>query len=275
MELNDIPKPPSEKSSTRELIINILSMRSNLTGKEISNTLKKEFSKSVTYQAVHKELKALLGERMLLKDDKRYSLNPKWVEKISDYVSGLPKKPSPSLKLELEEKGVSSQSFERREDFARFCVEEFLALPSGGKDTICFLQHLWPAVSFSEKDIGLLREFFSKNKYILIGQYDTPMDIISKNFFEDIGAKVILGIRLGSEADIIVHGDCVGYFHLEPKFKKNMRRLFKLNKKFEKINLMKFLKPISFLKFPMDVVVVQNQAVAKKIRAQGIQYLRK
>lgn len=92
------------------------------------------------------------------------------------------------------------------------------------------------------------------------------MDLIGKNFFEGLGAKVLLGVPLSFEADFVVHGDYVGQFFFDLDGKRNWDSLCRLNKKFEQINLVNFLKPISFLKFPIDIIVVKHPPLAEKLR---------
>jgi hypothetical protein len=277
MHLDDLPKPVGDKASTREIILNILSVKKGLTSKEISNIIKREFSKNVSYQAVHKELKELCEEKIILKENRRYTINSEWVEKISDYIDKFSKSQSEtsSFRNEMEEKGVYTKHFSKSMEMGRFCIADFLALDAEGKDTVCFWRHLWPPIGFSDDEAEKLRELFAKNNYIMLGQFDTPMDIICKNFFEGAGAKVFLGIPLSFEVDIVVHGGYVGYFHFEMHGKKNWDMLCRLNKKFDKINLMNFLKPMSAMKYPIDVVVVKNPALAENIRTYAKEHIKK
>lgn len=270
MDLNDLPKQASRKTGTRDLIINILSLKGSATSKEVYNSLVKEFSKNVSYQAVHKVLQELLTEEAVIKKDRNYSINPEWVEKLRTYVGGLSgEETHEPLEAELEQKKVVFRNYDKPMGVGRFCVNEFLQLPSKGLETICFWYHMWPFIAFSDEEVEVMKEIFSRNQYVLLSEFDTPMDIFAKNFFEGIDGRVVLGIPLSFEFDVVVHGDYVGYFHFDLGMKRNWDRMCRLNKKFEKINLVNFLKPISMMKFPVDVVVVKHASLAAKLREYG------
>jgi len=270
MNLNDIPKPASGKISTRDLIINILSLKGTATSKEVYSMLTKEFSKSVSYQAAHKILQELLSEEVIVKKDKNYSINNEWVEKLSTYVGGLSGKPlQSSLKAELDEKGFAIRSYDTPMGIGRFCVNEFLQLPANRLETVCFLYHMWPFIGFSGEEVATIKEIFSRNQYLMLSEFNTPTDIVTKNFFEDVGSKVVLGIPLSFEVDIVVHGDYVAYFHFNLGMKRNWDRLCRLNKRFEGINWVKFLKLISMIKFPADAIVIKHPELAARLRAHG------
>ncbi|MDO8634326.1 MAG: hypothetical protein Q7K34_03475, partial [archaeon] len=70
------------KTSTKNKIVLIISKRPGLTGKEISVAIKRNSRKRLTAQAVYKTLQELANVRVLLKKNKKYSINKDWVKKI-------------------------------------------------------------------------------------------------------------------------------------------------------------------------------------------------
>lgn len=77
------------KPSTKSKILLIVSKHPGFTGKEILTALKKSSRKKLTAQAVYKTLQELAKDQILLKKDKKYSINQAWLKKIKKQVDGL------------------------------------------------------------------------------------------------------------------------------------------------------------------------------------------
>jgi hypothetical protein len=80
-----MPKP----ENTKENIINLLGTTWPLSLKEIFNHLKKYNNSKVSYQGIHKQVKQLLDENTLEKNDLKYQLNINWIKKEKDYFKYL------------------------------------------------------------------------------------------------------------------------------------------------------------------------------------------
>ena len=89
----DLPNVGSQKGSTRDAIIAILSREWPLSAKELYNRVKRENTGSaVSYQAVHKMIKQLLGQQMRSgKEDKPEPKSDEPTESIKVAVGGEPK----------------------------------------------------------------------------------------------------------------------------------------------------------------------------------------
>lgn len=66
--------------STKDKIIDILSVERLLSTKKIHSTLKKKYATSITYQAVHKLLLQLQIEKVIVKNSKNWELDERWIE---------------------------------------------------------------------------------------------------------------------------------------------------------------------------------------------------
>ena len=76
------------KKSTKDLIIDILSYSWPLTTRKIYNLIKRK-GLSVTYQAVHKSIKELLDQGIVIKQNKEYQLNIEWIKKRHEFIEKL------------------------------------------------------------------------------------------------------------------------------------------------------------------------------------------
>lgn len=81
-----VPLISSEGKTTKELVILILTREWPLPIKKIYNEVKKESKQNLTYQAIHKTLKQLVDESILLKKQKKYALNPEWIQALKDFT---------------------------------------------------------------------------------------------------------------------------------------------------------------------------------------------
>lgn len=79
-------------TGTKEKIIQIISASQRLTTKQIHCRLQREFALQSTYQATHKNLKKMVEERTLIKDQNGYSINPEWVENYKKNAEQLAEK---------------------------------------------------------------------------------------------------------------------------------------------------------------------------------------
>lgn len=77
------------KTSTKNKILLIISKRPAITGKEIFVAFKRNSRKKLTAQAVYKTLQELANDRVLLKKNKRYSINKAWLKKIKKQADHL------------------------------------------------------------------------------------------------------------------------------------------------------------------------------------------
>ncbi|MBI2549201.1 FIST C-terminal domain-containing protein [Candidatus Woesearchaeota archaeon] len=73
--------------STKDLIIEILSKEWPLTSKKIHNKIRKEYGKSVTYQAVFKVIDRLTKEGIVNKENQQYALNLAWLHELNERMT--------------------------------------------------------------------------------------------------------------------------------------------------------------------------------------------
>ncbi len=75
----------SSRGNVRDLIIEVLSRAWPLNGREIYRAMKRDLPTKVTYQGVHKALKQLLEEDMVVQEDRKYKLNMNWAREMKKF----------------------------------------------------------------------------------------------------------------------------------------------------------------------------------------------
>ena len=79
----------SKQKSTKDIIISILSREWPLSAKRIYNKVVSEEGRPVSYQAVHKIIKGMENEGLLIKQGKEYLLNSEWIGGVKKFASSL------------------------------------------------------------------------------------------------------------------------------------------------------------------------------------------
>jgi predicted transcriptional regulator len=75
--------------TTKSVILRILANEWPLSMKKIYFSVKRASKKALTYQAVYKSVKELLGEGVLSKQGNEYLISPVWVEKSGEFIGRL------------------------------------------------------------------------------------------------------------------------------------------------------------------------------------------
>lgn len=96
-----------KKRNVREAIISILGREYPLSIRKIYNKVKKEYNLDVTYQAVFKIIKELVGDRVLEKSEKEYKLNIEWIKELENEINLLKRN-------YLKDKDASNEPLQKR-----------------------------------------------------------------------------------------------------------------------------------------------------------------
>ena len=76
------PLIPSTQPSTRESLISIVGFHRGMNCSQLTKLVCKARNNQITQQAVFKILKELVEDNILIKDEKRYSVNLNWVREM-------------------------------------------------------------------------------------------------------------------------------------------------------------------------------------------------
>ena len=127
------PRNPIFGSDARAQIIEILKAENAITAKKLFAQLKKQYASEKTYQSVHKILQKMIDDRIIVKKDLCYEVNPEWISEVEEYASELRKEEIPKAKKVIAriEKGETvhftlkkeSQMGEFLVDFLKNCVK--------------------------------------------------------------------------------------------------------------------------------------------------------
>jgi len=127
----------TKEESLRNKIVDVLSEEWPLTAKQIYIKLQRSHGVSVSYQAVHKQLKIMLDEKMLSKNNTDYSINQEWIEKIQKNTELMAQRIKSNQKTvnlaEMNEGESANLSFNGILDLGWFLIDKIMKAPNPEK----------------------------------------------------------------------------------------------------------------------------------------------
>ncbi len=273
MAINITLPEPDKPKSTKDQIINILTRRYPLKTKAVYASIKKEYASSVTYQAVHKLLKELVDEGVLVKEELSYKISAEWLKKVSDFLNFVEKSykdqrplvPGPSKIDKIGE--ITAMEFEGLADLDIFFMDYEAKFHKKQKDglVVWAAKHYhWPfAYSKNMFDVQETKEE-KKDSYKIFGSA-TNLDKWSMKFYKQLGVNVVFYKNAAQKGDIAVYGDEILEIRYGKELIDAMDNFFKKNKDFEKIDLTGFFKDVLNKKTKINVTLQKNSYIAEKI----------
>jgi hypothetical protein len=255
-------------SKTTEYIIEILSNEWPLTAKQIYNRLKRNYGLSVSYQAIHKHLKQMEKEKILIKNERNLSLNPNWVESKKTFFERLRK----SLGKENYEEGRSVFfCCETFIDVAKFVLTEFINLPNPeNKPFVSLVYHAWPSIALSDELFKEFIKFHLKTKHYILVAQNTLVDRMVGKTFEQHNGSIKYGVTLPFSPDTLVSGDFIAYIYFNIKGKKIYDQFCRTTKSLKKLNIGQLYNTLFEMPYKHKILLVHNREIADEIRENAI-----
>ncbi|MDD4081939.1 MAG: hypothetical protein PHD05_00995 [Sphaerochaetaceae bacterium] len=151
-----------EKSSTRDLIIEVLSKEWPLTTKEIYFRVKNIGKTQLSYQAIHKTLTQMIKNGLVAKNHKKFQLSMDWITKVEKFSSLLRSAYNDKQKIDLKELYKDNQvnlTFDNPLELGGFLCNTYFHYPNPrNKCTIILATNTYPLIGLSVKDIITLAQ---------------------------------------------------------------------------------------------------------------------
>ncbi len=263
-----LPGTNEKENSVKDLIISILIDNWPLTLKKVYNQIKKKYSVSVTYQAVHKAITELKEKKIVEKNNREYKLNINWIKNIKDFSEKLEE----SYKKERSCFETGNFSFDTVWELWPFFIDALKRdIFNAGNKSVCWIGNILINSQIgTEKEHNFYQEFFKKHRFIMVSKSSSLIDKIWKHYWEKMGVKVKVGVKMpiNPTIDSFVIGDYViQIFHTERESEivKNLRKKVK---KVSDIDMAK-INDIYFKKFgKIHVVATKNTELASQLRSK-------
>jgi predicted transcriptional regulator len=254
--------------STADYIIEILSENWPLTTKQIYNRLKRSYGVSVSYQAVHKQLKKMLEEKMITKNEKTFLLSYTYIKKLSSYS----KKLESSLRKESKD-GSTVLVLDSLIDCGKFLINEFLSnkgkYPNPeNKDSVCMWTHAWPIVGASPEEHETMKKIMKETTHWNVCVHSTFLDKVTSNYVKKLGKKVVLNKKFSMKPDTFVQGDFILQAHFPEDLEKEMHQLYTKIKSERDFDMKKMF-DFGSKKYGVKIVIFKNQELADSLREEA------
>ncbi|MBT3985639.1 hypothetical protein HOD38_04860 [archaeon] len=265
--------PSSKPTKVREMIVNILTTDFPLSIKKLKLLLKKNYNKSVSYQAIHKEINNLIDDKIAIKKDQKFQLNIHWLQEVrfstdlvlSNYSS---KKRNSILRLlDLKRDGDTvSFDFSSYNEIDAFFLELFDyysdLFPQKNTILMHYSNNWWPLLYPMEE-----RRIFSKIKADVYGI--TALKYTLNKWCCEYEKSIGINVHFTPTKDGIqwthnVFGDLLFNIYLDEDINKKIVKFFNKNRDFRGINLRELIE-IIHEKGNFKLVVIKDTAFTKSV----------
>jgi len=268
-----ITLPSIGSGSSKDSIVSILASEWPLSAQEIYNRLKKAFGGGISYQAVHKTLKALVEENVVEKVGKDYRLNKDWISNLKRFSDSLVVEyENKSPKIDFEHFRPIHLAFENFFDAGKFLIHDYYGtFPNPDrKEAVCFWQHAYPSVGLSKVEFEAVKKIFEDAIHYSISKGKTLMD---KQFSKDLaslGKRCVVGVEFSPPTDTFVQGDYILQLIFPVELKSKIDEMFASLSSHDQINLMDYLEKILAAKYNIHGVIFKNSELAERFRQEAI-----
>jgi hypothetical protein len=264
--------PESKGSSSKDLIISVLSSEWPLSAKEIFSRVNKTSMNALSYQAIHKAILLLETEKVLNKDVGKYSLSISWAKELNEFSSFLLKNLSEGREVfPLNKELVFSSVFE----VDQFLTELGKSLKPTKED--CFAlqwSHLWVPLFFSKETYKEMKDLILASNYYCVCPADTPIDRWCEKFWHKEGAREKIGVKGISGIDMLVFRDVIVQVFYPPEIKVAIDKVYSSTKDPIKLDINEFFKTVFERKTKIPVLIIRNEMVAKELFEQTKEFFK-
>jgi len=256
-------------TSTKDTIIQILSEEWPLSVKQIYERVKKKSDHPLTYQAVHKVIKQLLGEGIVELKGKNYILNKNWLKQTHSAYEGLLK----NYSIVSEQTGQFRHlEFDSMMDFGTFMINGFYlnnSLNPKKKECVCFWKHAICSFGLSEENNEACRRIFAYATHYGISASNTFLDRWASDYLTRFGKNCACGVKYSAQDYSFVQGDYLMLAFLPSDFDKEFSDFYETAKEFGSAEAKKYFDLIT-KKIKIFVVIFEDEKLADFWRQEAI-----
>ncbi|MBS3134082.1 HAD-IB family hydrolase [Candidatus Woesearchaeota archaeon] len=276
----------SMKNTVKDNIISILLHEFPLSVRDIHAIIKEKHSKNVTYQAVHKTVKQLYKDQILLEKDRKFFINQKWILNIKNLIknfdnesfkhSAIQSKGIKNLKQEGDVQNITFESLGDAEKYRKELQLQYISRKKHKSPYCSQSQHLKSPIVYSERSIKVLDEVKKyKTRCFLLVRGNSVIDEWCANYYRNDFVKIKTGVRCAELCELYVMGDLILQLYIPKILKKTFEEYYNNVKDISELNVPSFHKAIYERKTKVRMLVYKNTEIAEQIRKQTLSYFEK
>ena len=223
-------------NSVKNAVISVLTEQWPLTPKVIHTQVVQVFGLNVSYQAVHKMVKSLEQDQIILKEGTKYKLNQKWIDKAKTFSEQL----SEAYSVNKVGSIVVLHSVYETDKFLLSLLMQ--DLPKDGEKPFLGLHwnHFWVPLFLSIKEYNLLKEYAPLFDVYSLSREDTKIDRWCGSFWKNIGVHMKTGVDCAAISDLVICRDNVIEVFYQTEIKREIDKAYGKAKKIEDLDIHKF-----------------------------------
>ncbi|MFH1589703.1 MAG: hypothetical protein ABIB43_04015 [archaeon] len=265
-----IPEIDSKPKNVKDAIILSLTLEGTQTAKKVYNQIKKQFSISVTYQAVFKAINELVEAKVLTKKDKEYEINIGWVKQVQSFTDIVETNHFAKKKLKFigglkESKNAGDISILNFETV--FDAEKYLyyfiktELLKKKDDKIFFkIRNEWRPLFYYRTEYNHYKRILEKgHKVIMKCKGNSKLEKEASEIYKKIGVNYEF-IKEDVPVDIIAFLDYYIQLVIPNDVKKKITKYLNENNKF------KLLQDALSLKSDIKIIITKDANIAEEVK---------
>src|SRR3989344_5382857 len=268
--------PFGDKDNVKNLVFSILTTEYPLNLITLTNLIKKQYGRDVTFQAVRKAVLQLVGAGVLSRTEKQFFINKEWVRESKGFIDNLYQKLNSKQSSKSTESiggQVSVFTFNSLNEMMKFwqhLIDDWYK--KFNKEEYAYncyqAAHLWEGLLHSDNERLIMHQLKTKGiKSYILTTGNTPLDKQIVNFYKKIGIKTYIEPSSSSfykSYYVGTYGDLVVQSRYPEEIVKNLDMFFKHNKKLSDLDLVE-LSEIVNKKMEVKLTVIRDINMAKQI----------
>jgi len=251
--------------TTKNLLLRSLAALKQATVVELHHFIKKEFSRTVSYQAVRQALMEMTDEGIVLKEEKQYRLRKTWIADLKETINLL-ENSQEKQSIRILDKQTTQISLKNLDELGNFILvgleQQYFDL-SKAEPIHLHVNHLW--IPFSDPNKReRLKKVFRKNKVSVTTEQKSVGDRLLKRWYQQFG-PVHLGKKREAPCEYIVHADCVVQMFFPEELVKTMDDVYSFK---VKSDFLQKISDMTFKEYGIEIIITRNASVAEKIRKE-------
>ncbi len=254
-----------KKPSVKDAIMTVLSTDWPLKIKSLHNKIKTTYNLDVSYQAIHKSLKELSDDDVLIQIDDGWQLNQDWITQSFNFFHSLKDqyRDNPLLKAINMQKGITTMNFTSLGELDDFYFNLFNYIPTGTKKIIFHFRHNWKPLIYPQKEYKYLKK---DKQYYFLYSGETTLDKWCEKFYKNLKIKIRYEKNCADVCEVYIIDDIVIQVYFPKELIENLNLAFSSVKDVKSLDLNYFIKNLINKKFKILAVITKNNEIADKIK---------
>jgi hypothetical protein len=278
--MTDIPLISSINKNVKSIIIEIILNTRFINTKKIHNLLLKKYNRKVSYQAVHKALKEMQKDKILIKIGKEYSIDKDYIEKLEDFLNSLKKSQNSNFNI-FEKKEVERLNFASMFELLGFIVNalDMKYFTDEYNENYVWMKHFWQIPpNTPTKNIFQKWMEESKKTRVLVSN-NTLVDKLFSSYFKykyyprKNELKIKVGVKDDPGFELLIINDTIVQIYFPEEILGRINRLFSGFKNIINPTITNDITEISHMKTSINVVIIRNKEISDDYKRQIDRYL--